>query len=42
LLVGEEDVEQGVVRLPDGIGRLRLAAVEEIEGLMIGLTAVMR
>jgi hypothetical protein len=30
-----------VVRLPDGIGSLCLPAVEEVERLVIGLTAVM-
>ena len=41
LLVGEEEVQQRVVRLPNGIGRLRLAAVEEIKGLAVDLTARM-
>ena len=42
LLIGEQHVQQGMVGLPDGIRRLRLTAVEEVEGLVIGLAAVMR
>ena len=37
LLIGEQHVQQGMVGLPEGIGRLRLTPVEEIEGLVIGL-----
>jgi hypothetical protein len=42
LLVAEQEVQQGMVGLPDGIGCVSLPAVEEIEGLVIGLAAVMR
>jgi hypothetical protein len=40
--IDEPDIEQCVVSLPDGIGRVRLTAVEAVEGLVIGLAAVMR
>ena len=42
LLIGEQHVQQGMVGLPDGIGRVGLTTVEKVEGLVIGLAAVMR
>ena len=40
-VVGEQQVQQRVVGLPDGIRRLRFAAIEEVKGLVIGLAACM-
>src|SRR5271157_5768951 len=36
LLITNEDIEFGMVRLPDGVGRFRLPAVDEVEGLAVG------
>jgi hypothetical protein len=40
-LIGEQNVEQGVVGLPDDIGRIRFAAVQEILGVAVDLAALM-
>jgi hypothetical protein len=40
LLIGEQHIQQGMVGLPDGIGRVGLTTLEKVEGLVIGLAAV--
>ena len=39
-LVADPDVELGVVGLPDRVGRVGLAAVDQVEALAVGLRAV--
>ena len=42
LLVSQEDVELCVIRLPDGVGRFSLPAVDQVEAVAVRVRALVR